>query len=130
MGSECYGSFRVGSVSPERVQLGTMVLSKRGTYKDKGFLGSWKRKTFKAKREGGGAGKSYVFPSSGDKDSECGREEEEESNSSSVKITRIKRVGSFHNLFNSKSHFWATIYQGLKLAVPWNKKEKKDGFMG
>ncbi|MBA0579028.1 uncharacterized protein At4g00950 isoform X1 [Gossypium raimondii] len=133
MGSECYGSFRVGSVSPERVQLGTMVLSKRGTYKDKGFLGSWKRKTFKAKREVGGAGKSYVFPSSGDKDSECSREEEEEeeeeSNSSSVKTTRIKRVGSFHNLFNSKSHFWATIYQGLKLAVPWNKK-KKDGFMG
>ncbi|XWS76862.1 hypothetical protein CRYUN_Cryun01aG0214400 [Craigia yunnanensis] len=126
MGSECYGSFRAGSCSPEMVQLGDMVLSKRG-YKEKGFLGPWRRRALEARREVGG--NSYVFPSSGDRDSECSREGEE-SSSTTVKITRIRRVGSFSSLSHSKSHFWASIYEGLKQVIPWSKREKKDGFMG
>ena len=105
MGSECYGSFRAGSCSPEMVQLG----SKRG-YKEKGFLGSWRRGALEARREVGG--NSYVFPSSGDRDSECSREGEE-SSSTSVKITRIRRVGSFPSLSHSKSHFWVSFSQFL-----------------
>ncbi|GMJ00958.1 maternal effect embryo arrest 47 [Hibiscus trionum] len=124
MGSESYGSFRGGGRSPERVQLGTMVLSKRGTHIEKGLLGCCRKKGFKGRREVGGTGNSCVFPSSGDRDGECSAEEE--SNGTSVKITRIKRVGSFH----SKPKFWASIYQGLKLAVPWSKRETEDGFMG
>ncbi|XWS35908.1 hypothetical protein CRYUN_Cryun20dG0037100 [Craigia yunnanensis] len=122
MGSECYGSFQAGSCSPEMVQLGTRVLSKRRS-KEK-VLGSWRR--MKARREVGG--NSYVFPSSGDRDSECSREGEE-SSSTSAKITRI-RTGSFPSLSRSKSHFWASIYEGLKQVVPWSKREKNDGFMG
>ncbi|KAK8636214.1 hypothetical protein V6N13_004919 [Hibiscus sabdariffa] len=122
-GSECYGSFDGGSRSPEMVQLGTMLVSKRGTYREKGLPGSWRKRAFKAGREVGGAGNSCVFPSSGDRDGE-------ESNGTSVKITRIKRVGSFHSLFHSKPKFWASIYQGLKVAVPWSKRERDDGFTG
>lgn len=122
MGSECYGSFRAGSCSPEMVKLGTMVLRKRG-YKEKGILGSWRRRVFKARREVGG--NSYVFPSSGDRESESSREGEE-SSTTSVKITRIRRVGSFSTLSHSKSHFWASIREGLKQVVPWSRREKKD----
>ncbi|XVE77295.1 hypothetical protein DITRI_Ditri13aG0050900 [Diplodiscus trichospermus] len=125
MGSQCYGSFRAaGSCSPETMQLGSMVLSKRG-YKEK--VGSWKRSALKARRQNGG--NSYVFPSFGDRDSDWSRGEEESSNTSS-KITRLRRIGSFPCLSRSKSHFWASIYQGLKQVVPWGGREKKDGFMG
>ncbi|KAK8565702.1 hypothetical protein V6N13_020780 [Hibiscus sabdariffa] len=104
--SECYG----GSGSPEMVQLGTMVLSKRG-YKEKGFLGSWR----KARPRREVSGNSYVFASSGDGDG-----------SNSVKITRIRRIGSFPTLSHSKSHFWESIYEGLMQVVPWSRREKKD----
>ncbi|XVF22359.1 hypothetical protein REPUB_Repub12eG0165900 [Reevesia pubescens] len=126
MGSECYGSFRSGSCSPEMTQLDTMFLRKR-RYKEKGFLGSWRRRTLKARREVGG--NSCVFPSSGDRDSESSREKGE-NNSTGVKITKIRRGGSFSSLSHPKSHFWASIYEGLKQVVPWSKREKKDGFVG
>ncbi|XVE73688.1 hypothetical protein DITRI_Ditri11bG0139200 [Diplodiscus trichospermus] len=132
MGSECYGSFRAGSCSPEMVQLGTLVVSERGNnYKEKGFLGSWRRRAMKARREVGG-NNCYVFPSSGDRYSESNREGEESSSSTSVKISRIRRVGSFPSLSNSKPHFWASVYEGLKqvVPIPWSKREKKGGFMG
>ncbi|KAK8500397.1 hypothetical protein V6N13_028092 [Hibiscus sabdariffa] len=114
--------------SPERVHLGSVVPSKRGTYKAKGFLGSWRRRMFKARREVGVIGNSYVFPSTGDRDSECSTEEESNSTTTGVNITRIKRVGSFRSLLHSKSNFWTTIYEGFKLSVPWSKKGKMDGF--
>ncbi|GMI73649.1 maternal effect embryo arrest 47 [Hibiscus trionum] len=117
MGSECYGSFRGDSRS-----LGTVVRSRSGAYKAKGFVGCWRRRLLKGRRDVGGSGNSYVFPSSGDRDSEWSNEEE--SNSSTT--TRIKRVGALH----FKSKFWATIYRGFKLSVPWSKREKKDGFTG
>ncbi|KAE8728897.1 auxin response factor 9-like [Hibiscus syriacus] len=62
MGGERYGSFRsVASDSPEMVQLGTMVLSKRG-YTDKGFLGSWRRRPLRLDIER----EDYAFASSGE----------------------------------------------------------------
>ncbi|XP_002523324.2 uncharacterized protein At4g00950 [Ricinus communis] len=122
---ECYGSFR--TCSPERDQFTALVLSKRGI-KDRGFLGSWRwgRRGFKGKREVAGA--SYVFPSSSmDREVEDGNEEEKEISSKNVTITRIRRSGSFST--SSRSHFWATIYEGLKQVVPWrSRKLKKDGF--
>ncbi|KAK8693630.1 hypothetical protein V6N13_071205 [Hibiscus sabdariffa] len=115
MGSECYGSFRsAGSESPEMVQLGTVVLSKRG-YKEKGFLGSWR----KARPRREVSCNSYVFASSGDGD-RVGE------GSNSDKISRITRIGSLPTLSHSKSHFWESIYEGLMQVVPWSKREKKD----
>ncbi|XP_039025267.1 uncharacterized protein At4g00950-like isoform X1 [Hibiscus syriacus] len=125
MGGECYGSFRsVASDSPEMLQLGTLVLSKRW-YKEKGFLGSWGRKAFKARprRE------DYVFASSGEYgDGECSRDRGggDGTGSNSVNITRITRIGSSPSLSHSKSHFWGSIYEGLTQVVPWSKREKKD----
>ncbi|KAH7578064.1 hypothetical protein ACOSP7_000811 [Xanthoceras sorbifolium] len=136
MSSECYGSFR-RSLSPERDHdpLGAFVL-KRG-HKERGGFGSWswRRGVLKGnKREVGGG--SYVFPSSVDRDSDCSRESDESSSSTSTstsdKITTIKRAGSFPTLSVPvvKSHFWATIYGGLKQVVPWKiKKAKKDGLL-
>ncbi|KAK8711361.1 hypothetical protein V6N13_146645 [Hibiscus sabdariffa] len=115
MGSECYGSFRsAGSASPEMVQPGTMVLSKRG-YKEKGFLGSWRR-TMKARPRREVTGNSYVFAASGDGGSECNRHRQGED--------------SFPSFSHSKSHFWESVYEGLMQVVPWSKREKKDRFMG
>ncbi|KAE8671352.1 Detected protein of unknown function [Hibiscus syriacus] len=107
--SERYGgSFRAGSFSPdsENDDDGAMVLSKR---RNKGFLGSRRRSDV--------GGKNYVFPSYGDKGEEY----------SNVSMSRMRKRGS---LPHSKSHFWASIYEGLKQVVPWSKTEKKDRYMG
>ncbi|GMI98974.1 hypothetical protein like AT4G27810 [Hibiscus trionum] len=99
--SERYGSFRgPENMVPERVE----------REKD-GFHGS--------RRRSDGGGKSYVFPSYG-----------EEYNSSSVNIRRMNKCGSLNSRSLSKSHFWASIYEGLKQVVPWSKREKKDRYMG
>ncbi|KAE8721493.1 hypothetical protein F3Y22_tig00015910pilonHSYRG00064 [Hibiscus syriacus] len=131
MGSECYGSFRSsGSASPDMVQLGTMVLGKRG-YKEKGFLGSWRRRALKGRPRREVTGNSCVFAASGDGGSECSRDKgEDSSGTDSVKITGITRTDSFPILSHSKSHFWESIYEGLMKVVPWSKREKKDRFMG
>ncbi|MBA0652751.1 hypothetical protein Goklo_019981 [Gossypium klotzschianum] len=143
MGSECYGSFRA---SPETLQLGSMVLSKRG-YKEKGFLGFWRGRSLKARPRREVSGNSCV------RDSECSRDGDRDRDSSgttSVNITTIRRIGSFPSLSSSKSHFWVSfshflriyirelfdlwfwtrqesIYEGLMQVVPWTKKGKKDG---
>ncbi|KAE8722108.1 Detected protein of unknown function [Hibiscus syriacus] len=112
--SERYGgSFRAGSFSPENADDdddgGAMVLSKR---RNNGFLGSRRRSDV--------GGKNYVFPSHGEKGEEY----------SDFSITRMRKKGSFNNLPPSKSHFWASIYEGLKQVVPWSKREKKDRYTG
>ncbi|KDP28472.1 hypothetical protein JCGZ_14243 [Jatropha curcas] len=129
---ECYGSFR-RSFSPERRQLSTMVLSKRGINDSKRFLGSWRwgRRAFTGTRENVG-GASYVFPSSMDREEiyfgqeEDEEEEENKSCKNNVTITRIRRSGSISS--RARSHFWAAIYEGLKQVVPWRSKKLKDGF--
>ncbi|KAK4749731.1 hypothetical protein SAY87_027180 [Trapa incisa] len=44
-----------------------------------------------------------------------------------VKITRVKRRGSLFNLSHSKSHLWASIYESIKQAVPWRRRQRKTG---
>ncbi|MBA0560067.1 hypothetical protein Golob_016992 [Gossypium lobatum] len=99
MGSECYGSFRA---SPETLQLGSMVLSKRG-YKEEGFLGFWRGRSLKARPRREVSGNSCV------RDSECSRDRDS-SGTTSVNITTIRRIGSFPSLSSSKSHFWGINY--------------------
>ncbi|XP_030549166.1 uncharacterized protein At4g00950-like [Rhodamnia argentea] len=42
-----------------------------------------------------------------------------------VKITRVSRRRSFFSLSQTKSHLWASIYGGLKQAVPWRRGQDK-----
>ncbi|KAI4307097.1 hypothetical protein L6164_030321 [Bauhinia variegata] len=42
-----------------------------------------------------------------------------------VKITRVRRRGSFFNLSSTRTHLWASIYEGLKQAAPWRRKQEK-----
>ncbi|KAJ6679844.1 hypothetical protein OIU79_019557 [Salix purpurea] len=123
------------SCSPERGQLGTVVLSKRRVKERGGFLGSWSRgrKDLKNDNRDAGGG-SYVFPSSGDReaaDQSSNEEEEMISSSDKVKMTRMRRSGSLAAVSNARSQFWASIYEGLKTVVGWrSKKLKKDhGFV-
>ncbi|KAI4355256.1 hypothetical protein L6164_004045 [Bauhinia variegata] len=110
---DCYGSF-----STERGQLGAMVLTK-----EKRWFCSWRRKAIKVKREVSGG--SHVFPSSADRESDGGFSGD--SQSARVKMTKMKRSGSFSSHNHSKSRFWATICEGLKKVNPWkSKKMKKD----
>ncbi|XP_050235612.1 uncharacterized protein At4g00950 [Mercurialis annua] len=117
---ERYGSFRGVSFGPERGdQLGDLVLSKQGIVKDRSLWGSWRwgRRGIKGKRDVGGA--SYVFPSLSmeDRELEYSNEEEEVLTSNTL---------SSH----TRSHFWATIYEGLKQVVPWrSRKVKKEGLL-
>ncbi|XP_061962026.1 uncharacterized protein At4g00950-like [Populus nigra] len=128
-----YGSFR-RRCSPERGQLGTIAPSKRRVKEKGGFLGSWSwgRRDLKGNREAGGG--SYVFPSSGDREAADQSSNEEEgmvSSSDQVKMTRMRRSGSFSAVSNARSQFWASIYEGLKHVVGWRRKKlKKDhGFV-
>lgn len=143
MSSECYGSFRGSTLSPEHKnkkdsdEFGVVVLSNsKIVKKEKGVFGSWRENGLKSnKREVGGG--SYVFPSSVDRfcETECSRAEEgSSSNCTSDKITRIRRSGSFTNVSvaTARPRFWATIYGGLKQVVvlPWrSRKAKKDGLL-
>ncbi|CBI40566.3 hypothetical protein VitviT2T_023719 [Vitis vinifera] len=105
--------------SPERGQLGAMVLGRRG------FFGGWGRKNHKGKRE---ASRSLDLEegsspaTTGDYDSGGG---------SSEKMTRMSRSGRYLSLSQARSHFWASVYEGLKQVVPWkrSKKLKKDGLL-
>ena len=98
MSSECYGSF-----SPEKGSLGAMVLSKRG-FKAKGCFDSWRRRVFlKGNKEVSGG--SYVFPSYVDREIDNGGVGER----TEVKMTRIKRGGSFSSLTSTRSHLWVSF---------------------
>ncbi|XP_057495237.1 uncharacterized protein At4g00950-like [Actinidia eriantha] len=117
------GSFTVGS--PERGLLGDMVLSKRLESKERGLFGSLGRRTTpgRGKKEVGGGG-SIVFSPSIDKIEDfCGDGPRE-------KICRMRRNGSFSSMYEPRSHFWETIYEGFKQVLPWkSKKPKKEGFI-
>ncbi|ESQ37772.1 hypothetical protein EUTSA_v10028866mg [Eutrema salsugineum] len=143
---DCYGSFRSDiygdledldeETKHQNMSSGSLALvKKRGRL---GFFGFSKRRALKGKTEFGRC--SYVFPSSVDRESGCGRKVEEEgqdksfgygdgiscsqsSRFSEVKITNISRTGSFSTLpappSSSKSHFWTR----LKQVVPWRNKK-------
>ncbi|KAI4308640.1 hypothetical protein L6164_031696 [Bauhinia variegata] len=75
------------------------------------------------------SGGSHVFPSSADRENDGGFSGD--SQSARVKMTKMKRSGSFSSHNHSKSRFWATICEGLKKVNPWkSKKMKKDGHGG
>ena len=47
------------------------------------------------------------------------------------RVMRMSRSGSSLSLSNARSHFWASVYEGLKQVMPWKrtKKLKKDGLL-
>ncbi|GKV50555.1 hypothetical protein SLEP1_g57257 [Rubroshorea leprosula] len=98
MGGDCYGSFRsTGNSSPEAVvPYGALVVSKKGQRRDRGILGFWRKRALKGER--GVVRGSYVFPSSVDRESDSGREREDIRRSTTVKITRVRRIRSSPNL--------------------------------
>ncbi|CAH2069281.1 unnamed protein product [Thlaspi arvense] len=149
---DCYGSFRSDiygdldevdeETTNQNMSSGSLALvRKRGRL---GFFGFRRKRALKGKTEFGRG--SYVFPSSVDRESECGRKDEEEgedksfgygdgdgiscsqsSRFSEAKVTNISRTGSFSALPapppSSKSHFWTNVYAGLKQVVPWKNKK-------
>ncbi|TKY55975.1 hypothetical protein E2542_SST20402 [Spatholobus suberectus] len=42
-----------------------------------------------------------------------------------VKITRVRRKGSFSSLSHGSSHLWASIYESFKQVVPWKRRQEK-----
>ncbi|CAL5206480.1 unnamed protein product [Lathyrus oleraceus] len=45
--------------------------------------------------------------------------------SDKVKITRVRRRGSFSSFSHGSSHFLASIYGSFKQVVPWRRKQEK-----
>ncbi|GKU87917.1 hypothetical protein SLEP1_g2244 [Rubroshorea leprosula] len=132
MGGQCYGSFRAtGDSSPEpALPYESLTVSKKSQKEKGNILGFWRRRTLTCRKEV--AGGSYIFPSSEDKENDSGRQGEDISRSTTVKITTIRRMGSSANLPHARAHFWANIYEGLKQAVPWKNrrvKKEKEGLM-
>ncbi|KAM6600177.1 hypothetical protein CsatA_019786 [Cannabis sativa] len=114
-GESSYG----GSFGTEKGSLGAMILSSRRGFKVRGWLGSWRKRVFLKSREVSNSKGSYVFPSSSvDRESEYVGERTE------VKMTRVRRGGSFSSLVYPRSRFWASVYEGFKQAVPWKTKKK------
>ncbi|XP_030548107.1 uncharacterized protein At4g00950 [Rhodamnia argentea] len=137
MGGECYGSFR-SYVVAERAgdgddeegidvgatREGVLVRSKPSEWRWWWFGGSSGRRK---KREMGGS--SYVFPSFSCNYVVGG--ESSELRSECRSSTNMRRPGSFPLLsYSSHSHFsWATLYGGLKEAIPWRRRSRKAGKM-
>ncbi|XP_061364438.1 uncharacterized protein At4g00950-like [Gastrolobium bilobum] len=48
-----------------------------------------------------------------------------EDGASKVKITRVRRRGSFLSLSDGSSHLWASIYESLKQVVPWSRRQER-----
>ncbi|GMN42888.1 hypothetical protein TIFTF001_012097 [Ficus carica] len=130
--SECYGYGYGygGSFSPESGShsLRAMVLiTKKSGFKVKSWLGCWRRRVLLKGQEVSGG--SYVFPSSVvDRESDDFCVEESSNIAKAKKTTKIRRGSSFSSLTNyTRSHFWGTICEGLKQAVPWKNKKLKRG---
>ncbi|KAM7472317.1 hypothetical protein LguiA_010500 [Lonicera macranthoides] len=89
-----------------------------------GLLGSWGQRSLKVKGEKEeNVGGSFAFSSSSVEVVGCGEVE-------SGKVKRITRNGSLSRLSKPRSHFWATIYEGIKQVIPWkSRKSKRGGFI-
>ncbi|BAT81930.1 uncharacterized protein HKW66_Vig0177910 [Vigna angularis] len=44
-----------------------------------------------------------------------------------VKITRVRRKGSFSSLSHRSSHVWVSICETFKQVVPWKRRKEKQG---
>ncbi|KAK7377480.1 hypothetical protein VNO80_02905 [Phaseolus coccineus] len=47
--------------------------------------------------------------------------------SGKVKITRVRRKGSFSSLSHRSSHMWVSICETFKQVVPWKRRKEKEG---
>lgn len=105
---EAKGSFDgSSSKSPEKVQLRTVVLSKKGN-KRRGLFDSWGKKTITVLK---GRKKEIGDDDAGTK----------------AKIGKLTRNGSFSSFTQARSHLWDAIYEGFKQVMPWkNRKSNKE----
>ncbi|XP_022898414.1 uncharacterized protein At4g00950-like [Olea europaea var. sylvestris] len=102
---EAKGSFDgSSSKSPEKVQLRTVVICKKG-HKRRGLFDSWGKKTITFK----------------DRKKEIG----DDSAGTKAKIGKLTRNGSFSSFTQARSHIWDAIYEGFKKLMPW-KNRKSD----
>ncbi|XAR52198.1 hypothetical protein NMG60_11020138 [Bertholletia excelsa] len=97
-------SFRSPDGAPARRQIG----------KERWNFSSWRWGTFKDNREDDGDSFDFSSPIGGVSQRELLSEE---------KRKRGRKGGRFFG--SSKSHLWASIYQSIKQAVPWGRKEEK-----
>ncbi|KAI5647098.1 hypothetical protein M9H77_33103 [Catharanthus roseus] len=100
------------STTPEKAgQLSTVLLGKK-LNKGRGLFGSWRGRNGKigsGRKETGGSS-SFVHPSSS---MESASFLSEENSSKRVKITKIRRNGSFSSLSQAWTHFWQQCMKDL-----------------
>ncbi|KAL5567752.1 hypothetical protein UlMin_024327 [Ulmus minor] len=100
---------------------------KRLTREKVGYFGSARWGSFRKNKEA--VGGNLDFFSNGGRDF-CGGATGGGGGGAKVKITRVRRRGSFLSISNSKAHFLASIYENIKQRVPWRRKQEKQRKMG
>ncbi|XP_017219172.1 uncharacterized protein At4g00950 [Daucus carota subsp. sativus] len=125
--SKRYDSFDYrssGRFSPERVQIGALFGNeKKGR---KGLFGHSKGQMHKSKKVLGTKlefceeGSSVISPSWDDVSQFAEEEDEKEGDNSGTPI-KVKMT----NLSHAKSHFWMTMREGIKHAIPWKSRKSK-----
>ncbi|KAJ8529302.1 hypothetical protein K7X08_036137 [Anisodus acutangulus] len=116
------GSFD-SSASSETGQLSAFVLGSKNKVESKSW---WRRPIVKSKP---GDETSFGFPSSIDT-TDC-VSLIDECSGSAMKMETLRRSGSFSGHSQTKTHIWATIYEGFKQVIPWkSKKSKKEVLLG
>lgn len=111
-----------GNSSTDAAPYDAVVVSKKRQKEKALLLGFWKRASKEKKEIVGG---NYVFPATTDKENDYRRDQEDTRRYSAEKITAIRRMASAPNLSHGKAHIWASIYKGMKQAVPWRSKGVK-----
>ncbi|KAK1364222.1 DUF688 domain-containing protein [Heracleum sosnowskyi] len=122
-----------GRLSPERVHIGALFLNeKKGK---KGLFGKSRgqmqksHKLMGTKQEFGEEGSFVISPSWDDVSQFAEEEDEKECDNNGtptkVKMTSSRRNGSFPHLSHAKSHFWTTMCEGFKHAIPWKSRKSK-----
>ncbi|XP_057483977.1 uncharacterized protein At4g00950 [Actinidia eriantha] len=92
-------------------------LGKASFIKERVNFSSWRWGSFKD--NGGDTGGNFDFSPSIGGCPEC----DECDVSEVIKITRVKKRKSFFG--SSKTNLWASIYESVKQAVPWRRKQEK-----
>ncbi|KAL8118933.1 uncharacterized protein At4g00950-like [Apium graveolens] len=116
-----------GRFSPERVQIGALFLNENKG--KKGLFGNFRGQMHKShklmgtKQEFTEEG-SFVISPSWDDVSHFAEVDDEKVCDSNGTPTKIKMT----NLPHGKSHFWATMCEGFKHAIPWKSRKSKKQF--
>lgn len=117
--------------SPEKGPLSAAILAQK-LHKGRAFFGSWRQRTPKpcsGKKEvtAAAGSSSFVHPSSS---VDAASLWSDEGSNKRVKITKIRRNGSFSSLSQARPHFWAAVYEGFKQVIPWkSRKSKKESIV-